>query len=662
MTTRLLCATIFLVTCCSSVCRIGGTSANAADISPEVTDKLQAGLRDLQTKVDDLHQLPALQTPDGKLLIADVAVFAKAVDWMLRHNEFPKDNYAEQAATAIEIGLRRANELADGHPSWPLRTGTTIRGYVSRIDGSVQPYALTLPAGTGPHSTALWPLHVKLHGRANDMNEVNFIARNEGQPLPDGQTWIQLDVYGRGNNAYRWAGEVDVFEAIADVKRRFPVDDDRVTLHGFSMGGAGAWHLGLHYPDKWSSVGPGAGFVDFYRYQKQTERLPPWQHSTLGIYDAIDYAVNAFNVPICTYGGEEDSQLVASTSTVEAAQKAGVDIKLLIGAGMGHAFHPDSLREFMAFHATHTESGRRRGRSRPHIRFTTRTLKYNTCDWLTVEEVFAIYEPTTVDASLNDEGSAVITTENVAAMSLDRDISETVVLDGQLLPCRGAENGSLPTVTFRMSGEGWQVLNPEQSRQFHANTEVHKRHDLQGPIDDAFMDAFVCVKGTGEAANAAHNEWAEWTLSRFEREFDKWLRGRIRIVSDTELDDRTVAANHLVLFGDPSSNSVIRRVLPDLPIDWQARTITVGARTFDTENHGLSMIFPNPLNPAKYVVINSGHTMHEKDFQASNAWLFPRLGDIAVQRFSKNEAGEFDEEIVWAANFDGHWKLIPAGE
>ena len=108
-------------------------------------------------------------------------------------------------------------------------------------------------------------------------------------------------------------------EAIQDVQRRFRVDPNRITLHGFSMGGAGAWHLGLHHPAMWSSVGPGAGFVDFYRYQKQTEQRPPWQHANLGIYDAIDYALNAFNVPVCTYGGENDAQLVASTSVHSAA-------------------------------------------------------------------------------------------------------------------------------------------------------------------------------------------------------------------------------------------------------------------------------------------------------------------------------------------------------
>ena len=69
------------------------------------------------------------------------------------------------------------------------------------------------------------------------------------------------------------------------------------------------------------------------------------------------------------------------------------------------------------------------------------------------------------------------------------------------------------------------------------------------------------------------------------------------------------------------------------------------------------MIYPNPLNPNRYVVINSGHTFHEPDFKNSNSWLFPRLGDIAVQAFSRNKAGGYDESIKWAGLFDSAWKL-----
>ena len=645
-----------LPSCAAVISFILSASAALAFEAPtkEQRQAIETGLTELQKLIDQLNTRSELSNRKGQQLIADVAVFAKAAEWQLKHDEFQKKGYPQQALSAIEIGTRRARELLDGKSSWQLATGSTVRGYVSRIDGSVQPYAISLPEDVNPSSGDRWPLHLKLHGRANDMNESNFIKRHEGKKLPEGQTWIQLDVYGRGNNAYRWAGETDVFEALKDVQRRFRIDANRITLHGFSMGGAGAWHLGMHHPHLWSSVGPGAGFVDFYKYQNQSEQRPPWQHANLGIYDAVDYALNAANVPVCTYGGEKDAQLLASTTMVDAAKKKGVDIKLLIGPGMGHKFHPDSYKEFMAFHQQHSTTGRKTNRARTSIRFETRTLKYNRCDWLTVHEVERVYEPSAVECKLNDDGDIDVLTSNVRVFSIFRDIGQNVIVDGITLPCSDAAEGLLPNVDYMKTEDGWRVLSYNESKDFLNNSDLRKRHNLQGPIDDAFMESFVCV--TGDAPKTDLEKWSLWTQKRFHNEYDKWLRATVPTVAHTDLTDNHIADSHLALFGSPATNSVMKKVLPDLPITWTDDTITVGGKSYSTSDHAVSLIFPNPLNPRRYVVINSGHTFHEKDFKASNSWLFPRLGDIAVQKSVPTDDG-YREEIVWAANFDTDWQL-----
>ena len=43
------------------------------------------------------------------------------------------------------------------------------------------------------------------------------------------------------------------------------------------------------------------------------------------------------------------------------------------------------------------------------------------------------------------------------------------------------------------------------------------------------------------------------------------------------------------------------------------------------------MIYPNPLNPQRYVVLNSGNTFHGPEGYTQSSWfLYPRLGDYAV--------------------------------
>lgn len=640
---------------------------------PKREQALREGLADFQARLESLRAKHPDPSTDLERRLADVAVYGKAVEWCLEHDEFVKPDYVKQAETALATGNERLKQIADlpdernAIAPWEHRPGTTILGYVSKVDDSVQPYALTLPRDFDPKRSQRWPLHVKLHGRANTMNEVNFVHRHDGKEAAEEQSWIQLDVYGRGNNAYRWAGETDVFEAIDDVMRRFRIDKRRVTLWGFSMGGAGAWHLGLHHPTKWSSVGAGAGFVDFYEYQKQTEKLPSWQDRTLGIYDAKDYALNAFNVPFVGYGGELDKQLRSGQIMAEQAERLDVPLKLIVGKGAGHKFTPEAFEEFMAFHAKAAERGRPAFPGRRELRFTTRTLKYNECGWLTIEEVMQQYAPATVEAKIDEAGDIRVTTKNVAILQISRDLASRIFIDDDPLPLASAADGLLPGVYYEKTGRGWFVLSYEDSKNFYDNADGRKRHDVQGPIDDAFTRSFVCVRGTGKPWSPANHAWAGWTLSRFEREWSKWMRGELPVVDDSEVDltppseDAAAGADYgrnLVLFGDPGSNSVLAELLADLPIEWTEEKLVVDGVEYDPNTHGLSMIFPNPRDHRHYVVINSGHTFHEKDFKASNSWLFPRLGDIAVQRFEKRGEG-YDETIVWAEIFNGGWRLPP---
>ena len=658
----------------ASVCLlIGSTSFTFAQAPSESdTTAIRSGLAELQKAVGELKPKKL-----DERLVADVEVYAKGVEWALRHNEFylpplpkdgskpktePKSKYPQYALNAIKTGLKRAEELAAGKPSWTTQTGKSIRGYVSRVDGSVQPYAVTLPEGVSAKGAKRWPLYVVLHGRGGDRNEIRFLEDHADKPWPkEGPLsvadFVQLDVFGRIDNSYRWAGETDVFEAITDVKRRYRIDDRRIVLWGFSMGGGGSWHLGVHHPDQWCSVGPGAGFVDYYNYQNRKEPLPPHQHTGLHIYDALDYTLNAFNVPICTYGGELDKQLAASTLMVASAKEQDVEIKLLIGPNTEHKFHPDSFKEFMAFHRANVERGRPSSAQRKEIRFVTYTLKYNRCDWLTVEELIKPLTAATVYATVAKDGVLHIQTENVAALQIAREMADRIIIDGSAHPLANAGGNLLPGVDYVRNGRKWEVLDYNQSRAFAANPDLHKRHNLQGPIDDAFMEPFVCVLPTGTAWHDSHAAWAKWTHGRFAREFDKWFRGRAPTIKDSELTDEQIEGNNLILFGDPSSNAVMAKVIENLPITWTKDALEVAGKSYDPKTHAVSLIFPNPLNPTRYVVINSGHTLHDAEFIGTNALLFPRLGDIAVQQFEPAKAGGFTETTQWATSFDSHWKL-----
>jgi len=78
----------------------------AADLKPiqEQVDKLRAA-------IDALRGKQELQSRDGQALLADVAVFEKAVSWILRFEEFPKKDYIDQLRKVLEKGTTRAEKL-----------------------------------------------------------------------------------------------------------------------------------------------------------------------------------------------------------------------------------------------------------------------------------------------------------------------------------------------------------------------------------------------------------------------------------------------------------------------------------------------------------------------------------------------------------------------
>src|SRR5262245_46253359 len=165
-------------------------------------------------------------------LIADVDIYRKAAEYILRFpEEFATKTLVADTLKVLDTGLTRARELKAGAPSWTKRKGHVVRGYVSRLDGSVQPYGVIVPPsydGSKPVRLDIWQ-----HGTNRTLNEVAFIIQQEKDaPVPPAQDYIQIEPLGRTNVAYRWAGEADMFESLASVQKHYNIDPKRIVLRG----------------------------------------------------------------------------------------------------------------------------------------------------------------------------------------------------------------------------------------------------------------------------------------------------------------------------------------------------------------------------------------------------------------------------------------------
>ena len=124
------------------------------------------------------------------------------------------------------------------------------------------------------------------------------------------------------------------------------------------------------------------------------------------------------------------------------------------------------------------------------------------------------------------------------------------------------------------------------------------------------------------------------------------FRGDVPVKDDTRVTAEDIASHHLILWGDPESNLILKRIARDLPIRWAPDQIRIGARSFPSRDHVPVLIHPNPLNPSRYVVLNSGFIFGAMAGQ-SNALQTPQLPDYAVF----NVAGPDTPSPVAAAGF-----------
>ena len=256
----------------------------------------------------DLAQLRAeLVEPSRKELLEltpDAEIFHKAVDWALRYDEFFDLKQVAAAHRALATGRERVAALRRGDAPWRHATGLVVRGYRSKIDGSVQPYGLVIPPDLTPGRPRR--LMVWLLGRGEKRTELAFIGEREaGPPQLTPCDTVTLIPYGRFCNATKFAGETDVFEALAATRAEQPIDPDRILVAGFSMGGASTWHLATHHAGLWAAAAPGAGFAETAAYAKvfAPGKEPPtaWEQKLWGWYDATAYAQNLSHCPTIAY-------------------------------------------------------------------------------------------------------------------------------------------------------------------------------------------------------------------------------------------------------------------------------------------------------------------------------------------------------------------------
>lgn len=658
-----------------ALCVSAVSPLHAATMPPPGNEIAAADRQSLGNQVDALaKKIEALKDtlkdkPDLLALLPDVQIYQKAVDWPLRYHELLD---VKKARAALAHGEERAAQLKEGKTPW-IQTGG-VRAYISKIDGSIQPYLLAMPKGYDPaEKRAPYRLDFFFHGRSENLTELNFISGKGEAPAPTGDHF-SVQPYGRYCCANKFAGEIDTLEILDAMKKQYPIDSNRVIVTGFSMGGAACWHIAVHYADLWAAASPGAGFAETRLYQNmdrsgEWENLPWYRKKLMHLYDCPDYALNLSMLPLISYAGTDDPQQQSGDVMQKAMENLGLKLERIYGPHVGHKYEPGAKKELDKRLDAYAAKGR--DTAPKEIHFETYTTRYNQMFWITIDNLQTHWKQAQVDAKIDAGGAINITTKNVAALSIHFAPGEfpiaapkipIVTIDGMETPLPPIKADRSLDGSFTNTN-GWSCAPPEPAKSDQKqvpnapqSSPLHKRHALQGPIDDAFLDSFLIVKPSQPAINPKLEAWTKHELDYASNQWRAIFRGLPKEKNDHELTDADIANNNLILFGDPSSNTVLAKIADKLPIKWNKNSIMLNGKSFDAADHAVIMIYPNPLNPQKYVVLNSGFTFRQADHK-TNSRQIAKLPDYAIIDLNTAPDDKAPGAIPVAGFFDEQWQL-----
>lgn len=594
-----------------------------------------------------LEQVPQAHQPD-------IGALLKACDYAIDLRELYKANDARKVERLIALATERIRETnREPEPgatqtsySWTRPTGLQVRGFQSAVDDSYQPIGLVFgsAASQAIQQGKQVPLYVWLHGRGDSKTDLHFINERldkAGQISPDNA--IVLHPFGRQCVGYKSAGETDVMEAIDFVCEQYPVDRSRIVLMGFSMGGAGVWHLAAHYGQRFVAASPGAGFAETAQYQRlQPKDYPPEYEQTLWrVYDVPGYVRNLFNLPVVAYSGENDKQIQAARVMEQAYTSEGKSLVHLIGPGMGHKYHPETLKDILGRMEQFATAGKPAAPSEffiqaPHLRYGSR-------EWLTIDGQVEPYGDTRADAK-QIEGRWEITTQNVSRLVIRDPGNQDLRIDGQ---------------TIRLKSDVTQVENANGNWKVVEDfPKLRKRPGLCGPIDDAFIDPFLVVLPSQSSGSTAVDSWTKCEASFFQARWKGLMRGEVRVKQDHEVSAEDLERYHIVAWGTPNSNSLIRKIMATeaIPVRWSESAWTVNGKSYASASHMPALVYPNPLSPSKYLVLNSGLTFRPAH-DRTNSLQNPHLPDWAVISLEKGPSSETPGQILEAGFFNDAWQF-----
>jgi pimeloyl-ACP methyl ester carboxylesterase len=520
--------------------------------------------------------------------------------------------------------------------SQTLPPGPQVVTFYSDVDDTEQPYGLYIPKNYD--KSKKYPLVMMLHGAGS--NHRLALRRVFGKSNAAGETDVEVsrtfpqfkDVdyivaspYARGTMGYQGIAEKDVMDVLADVKKRFNIDEDRTYLTGLSMGGGGTLWIGLTRPDIWAALAPVCP-------------APP--------QGTNEFAANGLNLPFHFFHGDKDPAVPVTVSRdwVKNLKDLGASAEYIEYPGVLH----NSWENAYADAAIFDWFAKFKRNSFPdRVTFNTKNYKYNKAYWVQFDQL----TPGTlasIDAKFTGVNQLVITSSSLGGFTLGL-AGHPKYKSGQSLDV------TINGMKVKTTPAGSLSFKEEKGKWINARYEAaagSKTSGAEGPIGAAFSSRHIYVYGTGGSPNEEELKNRRQTAEQAANwsQYVNAFIGRVmvfpRVVADKDVRPSDIEAANLILFGTSQTNTLIDKYKSQLPVELSP----------SAQGYGLLYVFP--MNN-RYVVVNSGLPWWTTSkASSSNFTTMVRQTIPGFKDFVLFKDGN-DNRLV-EGYFDQNWKLSPA--
>ncbi len=491
------------------------------------------------------------------------------------------------------------------------------RTFVSAIDGSAQYMAISPTAKEGRVEHP--GLVLSLHGA--DVEAVRQAPCYA--PKPD---LIVVCPTNRRPYGFDWEdwGRVDAAEAMDHARDWFHTDPQRQYLTGHSMGGHGAWQVGVFMPERFAAVAPSAGWISFDSYASMRgEETEPTDNPIRAMLrrasaasDTLALLANLKGKGVFILHGEADDNVPVSEARLARAQlaKDGVPFEFHEQPGAGHWWDDDkpgvacvdwpgifdmfqsrtlpAAGEQVEFHVRALQSG-----VAPAPGEGVTIMRAERCGLESRADV-------KIDRSDAAPARVTVTTANVCMLALGGLISGdasacTLTVDGQQLTA--ARRGG--HICLLKKAEKWEDAGADAS---FAASMTDPWDPPRGPFKNAFTHRFVLVRATHGTP-----EENAWSLARARFDAEQWWyrgNGRAEIVSDDaflrNLAEGKVTGN-AILYGHADANAAAKRLCENQAVRVGRTEAWIGTRKLTGDDVGVLAVgtFKGAAGPRVYGLV-----------------------------------------------------------